>query len=423
MSVRIDKLPNGITVATDTMRDVKTASLGIWVSAGSRYENEDEHGISHLLEHMAFKGTRRRTALQINEEIDAVGGELNAATGVEVTSYYARLLGEDVPVAFDILADILTDSNFEQNELAREQSVIVQEIGGANDAPDDIVYDLFQETAFPGQPIGRPILGTPKTVRGFTPDKLRAYLGRRYRGSRMIVAAAGAVDHDRLMTDAAAKLASIPNGDLPATVKADYRGGMKIDARKLEQSHLVLGLEGVSYSDPERYAMQVFVNLLGGGGSSRLYQEAREKRGLCYSISAFHAAYQDTGLFAVSAGTDAGDTEALVRVVIDQVQAAAEQASQIEVDRAKAQMKVSLLGALESASARADQLGGHLLAFGRVIPPDEIVAKIDAVTVERVRAAGRKLVAGGRPTFAGVGEGRGLEKAGMIAEALQRNAA
>jgi predicted Zn-dependent peptidase len=423
VNARVEKLPNGVTVATDTMRDVKTASLGIWVSAGSRYEHDDEHGISHLLEHMAFKGTRRRTALQINEEIDAVGGELNAATGVEVTSYYARLLGEDVPVAFDILADILTNSVFEQSELAREQSVIVQEIGGANDAPDDIVYDLFQETAFPGQAIGRPILGTPQTVRSFTPDKLRAYMARRYRGTRMIVAAAGAVDHERLVADAREKLASVSNGSVPETAGAHYRGGLKIDARKLEQSHLVLGLEGISYNDPERYAMQVFVNLLGGGGSSRLYQEAREKRGLCYSISAFHAAYQDTGLFAVSAGTDAADTEALVRVVIDQVHAAAEQASQIEVDRAKAQMKVNLLGTLESASARADQLGGHLLAFGRVVPPEEIAAKIDAVTLERARAAGRRLVAGGRPTFAGVGEGRGLEKAGMIAEALQRKAA
>jgi predicted Zn-dependent peptidase len=239
----------------------------------------------------------------------------------------------------------------------------------------------------------------------------------------MIVAAAGAVDHERMLADASEKLASIPNGSLPATVQASYRGGIKIDARKLEQSHLVLGLEGVSYNDPERYAMQVFVNLLGGGGSSRLYQEAREKRGLCYSINSFHAAYQDTGLFAVSAGTDASDTEELVRVVIDQVHAAAEQASQVEVDRAKAQMKVSLLGALESASARADQLGGHLLAFGRVIPADEIAAKIDAVTVERTRTAGRKLVAGGKPTFAGVGEGSGLEKAGMIAAALQQKAA
>jgi len=260
-------------------------------------------------------------------------------------------------------------------------------------------------------------------VREFTPDKLRAYMARRYRGSRMIVAAAGAVDHERMLADASAKLATVPNGTIPATIKASYRGGVRIDARKLEQSHLVLGLEGISYNDPDRYAMQVFVNLLGGGGSSRLYQEAREKRGLCYSINAFHSFYQDTGLFAVSAGTDAGDTEALVRVVIDQINAGAEQASQLEVDRAKAQMKVSLLGALESASARADQLGSHLLAFGRVVPPDEIAAKIDAVTVERVRAAGRKLVAGGKPTFAGVGEGRGLEKAGMIAEALQRKAA
>lgn len=207
MTIRVDKLPNGVTVATDTMPGVKTASLGIWAAAGARYEEDDEHGISHLLEHMAFKGTRKRTALQISEEIENAGGELNAMTGIEVTSYYARLLGKDVPLAFDILSDILTNSTFELSELAREQSVIVQEIGGAADSPDDAVYDLFQETAFPGQSIGRPILGTPETVRSFTPEKLRAYMAKRYRGARMIVAAAGAVNHDELLAASKEKLA------------------------------------------------------------------------------------------------------------------------------------------------------------------------------------------------------------------------
>jgi predicted Zn-dependent peptidase len=423
MTVRIDKLPNGITVATDTMQDVKTASLGIWVAAGARYEDENEHGISHLLEHMAFKGTKKRNAFQISEQIENVGGELNAMTGIEVTSYYARLLGKDAPLAFDILSDILTESTFEHNELAREQSVIVQEIGGAADDPDDLVFDLFQETAFPGQPIGRPILGTPETVRGFTPEKLRAYMAKRYRGGRMIVAAAGAVNHDELLAAASGELASIPGGDALPVRNANYSGGVQIRARTLEQTHLVLGLEGISYHAPDRFAMQAFVNLVGGGGSSRLFQEVREKRGLCYSISAFHSAYQDAGLFGVMAGADAADTEELTRVVIEQLHEAAEKTSQAEVDRARAQMKVGLLSALESVSARADLLGSRLLAFGRAIPFEEIERKIDAVTVESVRAAGRKLVAGGRPTFVGVGEAKGLERAGVATEALQRKAA
>jgi predicted Zn-dependent peptidase len=423
MSVRIDKLPNGITVATDTMPDVKTASIGIWVAAGARYEDEDEHGISHLLEHMAFKGTSKRTALQINEDIENVGGELNAATGIEVTSFYSRLLGDDLPLAFDILADILTNSSFEQSELAREQSVIVQEIGGAADDPDDIVYDLFQETAFPGQAIGRPILGTPETVRSFTPEKIRAYMGKRYRGSRMIVAAAGAVKHEELLAAAADGLSTVPNGELALPKKASYAGGVQIRPRELEQTHLVLGLEGVSYHAPERFAMQAFVNLVGGGGSSRLYQEVRERRGLCYSIQTFHSSYQDAGLFGVSAGADTADVEELTRVVIAELHEAAEKASAAEVDRAKAQMKVGLLSALESSSARADQLGSRLLAFGRAIPFAEIEQKIDAISVADVRAAGRRLIAGGQPTFVGVGEAKGLERAGAATAALQCKAA
>lgn len=423
MTTHIDRLPNGITVATDTMPDVKTASLGIWVAAGARYEDENEHGISHLLEHMAFKGTGKRSALQISEEIENVGGELNAMTGIEVTAYYARLLGNDLPLAFDILSDILTGSAFEQNELAREQNVIVQEIGGAADDPDDVAFDLFQETAFPAQAIGRPILGTPETVRSFTPEKLRAYMAKRYRGPRMVVAAAGAVDHDALLAAAGKTLASIPGGEVAAPHAARYSGGVQIRPRKLEQTHLVLGLEGVSYHAPERYAMQAFVNLAGGGSSSRLFQEVREKRGLCYSIQAFHSSYQDSGLFGVIAGADGADSEELTRVVIEQLHAAAENASQAEVDRAKAQMKVSLLSALESASARADQLGSRLLAFGRAIPFDEIERKIDAITVESVRSAGQRLVSGGRPTFVGVGDSKGLEKAGEATVALRRRAA
>lgn len=423
MTIRIDKLPNGITVATDHMPEIKTAALGIWVSAGSRYEDSDEHGISHLLEHMAFKGTKTRTALEINEQIESVGGELNASTGVEVTSYYARLLGADVPLAFDILSDILTDPTFEQHELAREQSVIVQEIGGASDAPDDFVFDLFQETAFPKQPIGRPILGTPKTVRSFTPETIRRYMAKRYRSGRMIVAAAGDVDHDKLVAAARNELDKIPAGEPPAPEAARYRGGTEVSVRKLEQTHVVLGLEGISYHAPDRYAMQVFANLVGGGASSRLFQEVREKRGLCYSIQSFHSAFQDTGLFGVSAGTDAADAVELTRVVIDQLQEAAEKLTQAEVDRSKAQMKVGILSALESCPARAEQLGGHLLAFGRSIPTDEIVAKIDAVTVESARAAGRKLVDRGSPTFVGIGPKQGLEDASKIAETLVRKAA
>ena len=422
MTARVEKLSSGLTVVTDRMDHLRTASLGIWVGAGSRNEDPHEHGIAHLLEHMAFKGTKRRNARQIVEEIEAAGGDLNASTGLESTGYYARVLGEDVPLALDILSDILTDSVFDPVELAREQGVILQEIGAANDAPDDMVFDLFQERAFPDQPIGRPILGTPQSVRSFTPESLRTYLAKHYRAPRMIVSAVGDVDHDAIVAAIGERLASIAADSAPSAQVAQYAGGQEIGVRDIEQSHVVLGLQGCSYLDPRYYAMQVFSSVLGGGASSRLFQEVRENRGLCYTIYASHQPFSDTGLFSIYAGTDPKDAHDLTAVVVDELTGAAETASEAEIARVKALIKVGLLGMLESSSARADQLARQILAYGRPIPLDEIVARIDAVTVQDVRAAGRALISSGRPTFAGLGP-PGLESAARIVETLDRRAA
>jgi predicted Zn-dependent peptidase len=422
MTARVEKLPSGLTVVTDRMEHLRTASLGIWVGAGSRNEDAHEHGIAHFLEHMAFKGTERRNAREIVEEIEAAGGDLNASTGLESTGYYARVLGEDVPLALDILSDILTGSVFDPVELAREQGVILQEIGAANDAPDDMVFDLFQERAFPDQPIGRPILGTPQSVRSFTPESLRTYLAKHYRAPRMIVSAVGDVDHDSIVAAIGERLASIPVDSAPSAQVAQYAGGQEIGIRDIEQSHVVLGLQGCSYLDPRYYAMQVFSSVLGGGASSRLFQEVRENRGLCYTIYASHQPFSDTGLFSIYAGTDPKDARDLTAVVVDELTGAAETASEAEIARVKALIKVGLLGMLESSSARADQLARQILAYGRPIPLDEIVARIDAVTVQDVRAAGRALISSGRPTFAGLGPA-GLESAARIVETLDRRAA
>jgi predicted Zn-dependent peptidase len=423
MSARVQKLDSGLTVVTDRMDHLRTASLGIWIGAGSRNEEAHEHGIAHLLEHMAFKGTARRTARQIVEEIENAGGDLNASTGLENTGYYARVLGEDVPLALDILSDILTGSTFDAHELAREQGVILQEIGAANDTPDDIVFDLFQARAFPDQPIGRPILGTPESVRSLTPDSLRAYLAKHYCAPRMIVAAVGDVDHDSIVASIGDRLNAAPLNATKPAPPARYAGGREIGVRDLEQAHIVLGLQGRSYVDPQYFALQVFTNVLGGGASSRLFQEVREKRGLCYTIYASHQPFSDTGIFSIYAGTDPNDARDLTSVVIEELTGAAETASETEIARVKALIKVGLLGMLESSSARADQLARQILAFGRPIPLDEIAAKIDAVTVEHVRAVGRELIAAGRPTFAGLGPARGLESAARIAENLERKAA
>jgi predicted Zn-dependent peptidase len=423
MSVEITKLASGLSVVTDRMPHLESASLGVWIATGSRNEAPDEHGISHLLEHMAFKGTKRRTARQIAEEIEAVGGDLNAATSVESTAYYARVLKADVPLALDVLSDIISEPAFDPDELRREQNVIVQEIGAVEDTPDDLVFERLQETAFPQQPVGRSILGTPETVRSFDPVRLRSYLKRNYRGPGMILAAAGAVDHAAIVADAEKHFAGFAGPAAPAPEPAQFRGGSRVETRDLEQVHIALALQGVPIKDPQLHSLQVFVNVLGGGMSSRLFQEVREKRGLCYTISAFHMPYADTGLFGLYAGTDETDAPELMRVAIGEIANATETISDTEVARAKAQLKAGLLMALESSEARVGQLARQMLAYGRPIALEEIVAKVDAVTVDSARAAGRMLLRRSPPAIAALGPGAGLESTAAIAESLVPKAA
>jgi predicted Zn-dependent peptidase len=423
MSVEVTRLPSGLTVVTDAMPHLESASLGVWVGAGSRDERPDEHGISHLLEHMAFKGTARRTARQIAEEVEAVGGDLNAATSIESTSYYARVLRADVPLGLDVLSDILSNPTFEPAELQREQNVIVQEIGAAEDAPDDIVFDKLQETSFPGQSVGRSILGTPETVRSFDRQRLADYMARNYRAPDMVIAAAGAVDHAALVEQVERQFASFGGPAGPMPEPATFTGGTYVEERDLEQVHVALAMQGLPQRDPNMFSMQVFTSVLGGGMSSRLFQEVREERGLCYSIYAFHASYTDTGMFGLYAGTDAADLAELMRVVVGEIANASETITEVEVERAKVQMKAGLLMALESSGARAEQLARQIFAWGRPMPLSELVTKIEAVTVESARAAGRAVLARGRPAIAALGPGPGLESATSIVESLSRRAA
>jgi predicted Zn-dependent peptidase len=403
MSVEITTLPSGLRVVTDKMAHVETASLGVWVAAGSRHEAHDEHGLSHLLEHMAFKGTRRRSAHAIAEEIESAGGDLNAATGVEQTAYYAHVLAADTGLALDILSDILTDSTFDRDELEREKGVILQEIGAVEDTPDDLVFDLFNATAFPGQPLGRAILGTPEGVSGFDRDSIGNYLNSHYLGGTMVVGAAGAVEHESIVEDVAKRFVGIVSAPAqPALAQARYAGGERRLKRRLEQAHIVVGFEGCSYQSPDHYAFQVFANAVGGGMSSRLFQEVREKRGLAYSIYAFNWAYSDTGLLGFYAATGARDVADLMPVALDCLAAATQDLSEAEVRRAKAQMKVSLLAALESPGARSEQIARQLLAFGRVLSRQEMIAQVEALNLTNIRAAGAKALAS-PPAVASIG--------------------
>ncbi|APF36900.1 peptidase M16 [Chelatococcus daeguensis] len=388
----VSTLASGLTVVSERMPHVATVAVGVWVGVGARNERPQEHGLSHFIEHMAFKGTERRSARTIAEAVEAAGGDFNAETGIEHTSYTVRLLPEDLDLALDILADILTRSRFAPEEIAREKSVILQEISAVEDTPEDLVNDLFMSCAFSGQPLGRPILGTAESVRGFTRERLVGYLAREYRASRMVVAAAGSVDHARLVAGVERHFAGISGGLGSVTEPARFTPGDLRVERAIEQVQLMLGWPGRALGDDGHYALQVFANLLGGGMSSRLFQEVREERGLAYAVDAFHWPFLDTGVFGLAAGTAPEDVAELVPVALACLRDAALAATPEELARARAQMKVALLTTSESAMGRADQLARQMLAFRRIVPREEVVARLDALTVDDIRAAGRSLL-------------------------------
>ncbi|MEQ1901004.1 MAG: pitrilysin family protein [Devosia sp.] len=403
MSLRSTTLDNGMTVLTDDMPHLESASLGIWVKAGSRSESKPEHGISHVLEHMAFKGTASRNALEIASAIEDVGGDLNAATSVEHTGYFARVLKEDVGLAGDILSDILQNSLFDQSELDREQQVIVQEIGAARDNPDDHVFDLFQQAAYPDQPIGRTILGTVDSVRSFSPQTIRGYMERNYVGDQMVVCAAGNVSHDQLVDIANDRFNGLKADGAPAPQKAKYVGGQERLLSDHEQAHIVLGFEGRAYNSDGFYAAQILASILGGGMSSRLFQEVREKRGLCYSVYAFHWAFADSGIFGIAASTGEKEVTELLPVVLDELRGATETITDEEVIRVRNQIRAGLLMSLESPSSRAGQLARQQILWGRPIPLQETVERINRITADRVKHIARQIFDSSRISLAGIG--------------------
>jgi predicted Zn-dependent peptidase len=383
MTIQVTTLANGLRVVSDSMDTVETVSTGVWVEVGARHETPDVNGVSHLLEHMVFKGTRRRNAVAIAEEIEAVGGHLNAYTTRENTAYFAKMLKEDLDLAVDVIADLVQNAVLDSEELTRERAVIIQEINQSHDTPDDIIFDHFQHTAFPDQGLGRPVLGS----------------------ANLVVA---------LAEDAFGALSAGDPGDAEA---ASYAGGDYREARDLEQVHVVLGFEGIPYRDDDFYPLSALSTLFGGGMSSRLFQEVREKRGLAYSIYSFLSCHMDTGLFGIYAGTGEDEVADLIPVVCAEIARLGDGVSDNEVARTRAQIKASVLMALESTSSRCEQLARQMTVFGRPIPIDETVARIEAVDADAIRrAAGRVLT--GRPTLAALGQIKRLEEFDQIAGRL-----
>ncbi len=402
MSPQITRLDNGLQIVTDHMAAVDTVSLGVWVDVGTRHEPKALNGVAHLLEHMAFKGTERRDARAIAEAIENVGGHLNAYTSRENTAYYAKVLKEDVALGVDILSDILQHSSFDPAELERERTVILQEIGQALDTPDDVIFDQFQAVAYPDQAMGRPVLGESDIIRTVPRDAISGYMRSHYSADRMIVSAAGAIDHGHLVDLAARAFDSLPAHAIREVEPARYQGGDFREEKDLEQVHIVLGFPAITHADPDYHAASAFSAILGGGMSSRLFQEIREKRGLVYSVYSFLSAFDDSGFFGVYAGTGEVEVAELIPVLCDEILRSLDSITEAEVARARAQLKASLLMGLESTSARSEHNANYLSIFGRPFDTAEIVGQIDAVTRDGVTAMARRILTT-TPSFAALG--------------------
>ena len=388
-------LKSGLRVYIDPMPSLESAAIGVWAQAGSIDERDGEHGLAHLLEHMAFKGTATRTARDIAEEIEAVGGYLNAATSAQRTGYYVRLLKDDIALGLDILSDILLNPRFDEKEFTREKEVVIQEIGEAADTPDDVVFENLQAISWGDHPLARPILGTPDSVRAHTTAGLRAFMTRGYRPEKMVVAISGRVDGNDFLKRVEQAFSSLSAGDdINERTPPVFQGGVRHDERSIEQTHLAVAFPGVSSRDDDFFASRVFADVLGGGMSSRLFQKVREERGLAYSVYAFSDSYDDCGLVGCYAGADQEEIPAIAQVFREEIASLAGAVDDKEIDRVRAMLRASMLMSLESPAARIENAAGQLFRDGKIMPPSEITQRIDAVTAADVQRCARRAADG-----------------------------
>lgn len=420
MSVNLHRMKNGLRIVTENMPGLKSASIGIWVNVGGRHERLEQNGVAHFLEHMAFKGTKTRTALEIAETIEDVGGFINAYTSREMTAYYARVLEDHVDLALELIADILLNSTFDANEMEIERGVILQEIGQANDTPDDIIFDWLQEASFPGQPLGRPILGPSERVRAFQREDLAGFVEEFYGPEQMILSAAGAVDHDAIVAAAERLFGDLPSRPPRKAEPGEFKGSERRVEKDLEQAHFALALEAPGYRDDRIYTAQIYSMALGGGMSSRLFQEAREKRGLCYTIFAQAGAFSDIGTLTIYSGTSADDIADLAGLCIDELRRSADDMTEAEIARARAQLKAGLLMGLESPSSRCERLARMVGIWDRVPPLEETVEKIDAVTAQGVAAYAAEMCDAGKISLALYGPVSSAPERTELAERLRK---
>lgn len=404
MQANITTLDNGLRIATSNRSGTQTVSLGIWVKTGSAYEVEEENGISHFLEHMVFKGTPKRTSFQIDAEIEDAGGQTNAYTSREFTAFYAKMLKDDAELALDVLSDIVLNANFPEAELQKERDVVVQEIKQTIDTPDDIIFDYFQAKAFENQAIGRNILGPAEKVLNYEATELKNYRQNHYGTNNMVVCAVGNINHQKFVDMVKARFNDFKNKTNFKIEEQNYTGGFYAENRDIEQAHILLGFKGFDYNSDNYYPATIFSTILGGGSTSRLFQEIREKRGLAYTTYSFNNAHTRSGLFGIYAGTTNDELKELMPVITDEIKKICnEKVSEKELSRAKVQLKASMLMGLESSSSSAEIMARQLLIFDRVIPVKEMVSRIENVTLEDIQNTARNIFAS-TPTYALVGD-------------------
>lgn len=384
--VDIATLSNGLTVIVDTVPSVETCAVGFWTETGSRDEDAREHGVCHLLEHMAFKGTASRSARQIAEAVEDVGGVINAATGFERTGFFIRIMKNDVRVAVDLLGDIVTDSIYDPTELGREKQVVLQEIAEAEDVPEDRLFDHLQARVFDGQALGRPILGTRKSVMSHDADRLRDFHRRHVRADNSVLSISGAVRAEDFIPMAEAAFARLGGAQaVPPRRQARFCGGRTVCDKDDGHTHLAFAWPAPGGRERDRFAARIMGEIFGGGMSSRLFQSAREREALCYTIFSFVDAYVDNGVMGVYAACEPDRAGALEDLVHTELADLAESVSKVEVTRAKAQLRAGIAMAMESMPARAEGCAGHFLRFGEVMDPADIARQVDAVTIDDVK--------------------------------------
>lgn len=397
------RLDNGLLVVSEQMDTVETVAVGVFVGAGARLEDAKNNGISHFLEHMAFKGTQRRSALDIAAEIEGVGGNMNAYTGYESTAYYVKTLKEDMPLSLDMLADILQNPTFPEHEMERERGVILQEINHTLDTPDDYVFELAQQYSWPDNPLGRPIAGTGDTVRALKTSDLRAYMKAQYHAGNMMVAAAGNLVHDDLVHLVKQYFADLPAGEPSRFPVATFTGAVAASVRGIEQQQLVFEMPGIPYGHPDYYAAHVWNTLLGGGMASRLFQEIREKRGLVYSVFSYLQNYQGAGVFGVYAATGPEQVDELATALGACLRESTQNITDEEFNRARTQLKASLMMGQESTNSRMNRLAFNHMVHGRHVPLKETLSLIDAVTIADMQRVATFILGHKQHVLAGVG--------------------